>query len=203
MRPPPPVRGDPAGANGDEPSTINRCPVAASQVARGSPPSRRAMPSVRTGLHRAGLTEQVCVAGIDQNQVAADAPVRWWGKMAQNEISSCNVVRASDLYFRLNVVCEPTGMTVTRGQRRRSWVCRVGSPGDQCPCNRLMSYITGQRTVGKWLAPSRRHKWGTLVEGGAALRGACGSAGRVVRRMSAGRERSFPDDVIMARCLSW
>ena len=55
-----------------------------------------------------GFTEQVCVAGIDQNQLAADAPVRWWGQMAQNEISSCNLVRASDLYFRLNVVCEPT-----------------------------------------------------------------------------------------------
>ena len=47
VRPPPPVGGEPPGANGDEPSTINRCPVATSRVARGSPPSRRAMPSVR------------------------------------------------------------------------------------------------------------------------------------------------------------
>ena len=115
------------------------------------------------------LQSRVCVADIDQNQLAADARVRWWGQMAQNEISSCNLVRASDLYFRLDVVCEPTGMTVTRGRRRRSWVCRAGSPGDQCPSNRLMSYITGQRTVGRWLAPSRRHNWGTLVGGGAAL----------------------------------
>ena len=164
--------GNLAGANDRETSTINgvRCGNAG---CGGSRPSRRVLPSVRI-RPSSGLVSQCSYASRALIKIRMlPALLRYVDGMAQNPFYYRNAVRASDVYFRLNIVGVATGMTVIAWPEERF-------PG--LPRGFTWQWLTGRRTLARWLAVSRRHNWGALFEGGEALRGAGRWAGRVVRR---------------------
>ena len=160
------------------------------------PPSqaRPVMPSGRTHPSSSPVSQSsyACPALIKIRMLAT--LLRYAGDMGQNDFHSRNVARASDRYFRLSISSYRRVSRSRRSRRKRSltrrftWRRTVIHSANELRKRAVMPSEDGWQRPGD---TSGR----TLVDGGAAIRGAGGR--------SAGCGHSFPDDVIIAHCPSW
>jgi len=144
---------------------------------------------------KSGLTEQLCVAGIDQNQDVRGAPeICGRDGTERLPLGQRSMGLGSILPVEHRVV--PTGMTVA-AQPEETF------PGLPRRFTRRPTVIHSANELRKRAVIPSEDGWHrpgatsgrTLVDGGAAIRGAGGR--------SAHCGHPFPDDVIIAHCLSW